>query len=326
LDTTQTPFNRDLIVRFLLGELPPEEQVEIEDRAFQNQEYLENIVVVEDDLIDSYVRGEIAAGQRRAFEDKFFSSESRRKKVEFARALAKVTSEESTAVERAPVFVPQIKRENNLLAFFRSLRPVPALSFAVIALLILVGGIWLIPETLRLRSELARLRGEQQSREAQEKNLQEQIARERKRSEELAAQLQQEQQRGPDKSVPAEGQKTVEPPSFVSLILGPGISRGSNNKAKLTIPAGVRTAQLHVGVDPLDVYQSFRVEIRSQQGKTVLTRDKLQARGGKAGRAVLVVVPAAVLSPGSYEVSLKGVTDQGKVEDVGFYYFDVAKK
>src|SRR4030095_15471958 len=108
------------------------------------------MVAFEDDLIDAYVRGEIPLAQRSRFEDQFFSSERRRRKVEFAQALATVTSEEVRTEQRVPVIVAQTPRENALVAFFRSLRPITAFSYAVIALLIAVGAVWLIPESIRL--------------------------------------------------------------------------------------------------------------------------------------------------------------------------------
>ena len=52
--------NEKLISRYLLGELPEEQQVEIEDRAFSDKDYLATITTVENDLIDEYVRGEEA--------------------------------------------------------------------------------------------------------------------------------------------------------------------------------------------------------------------------------------------------------------------------
>ena len=58
------PDSEDLLVCYLLGALPEEEQVEIEERAFRDQQYLQNIQAVESELIDAYVRGELTLGER----------------------------------------------------------------------------------------------------------------------------------------------------------------------------------------------------------------------------------------------------------------------
>jgi anti-sigma factor RsiW len=82
-----------LLVRYLLGDLPEEEQVEIEERAFRHHQYLETIQAVESDLIDEYVRGGLSDRKRRQFEARFFVSAERRRKVGFAETLAIATSE-----------------------------------------------------------------------------------------------------------------------------------------------------------------------------------------------------------------------------------------
>jgi len=82
-----------LITQYLLGELPEEQQIEIEDRAFGDKEFLANITAVENDLIDEYVREELPETARRRFETRFLASEGRRKRVEFARALTRLADE-----------------------------------------------------------------------------------------------------------------------------------------------------------------------------------------------------------------------------------------
>ena len=87
------PLNEGFIVRYLLGDLSEQEQIEVEDRAFSDPYYLQNILAVEADLIDEYVRGGLLENQRRQFETRFLASSERRQKVEFARALARVAGE-----------------------------------------------------------------------------------------------------------------------------------------------------------------------------------------------------------------------------------------
>lgn len=86
-----------LLVKYLLGDLPEERQIDVEDRAFTDREFLGALEAAEADLIDAWVRGELSPSERRAFERRFLTSPSRRNKVEFARALAKVTSESKPA-------------------------------------------------------------------------------------------------------------------------------------------------------------------------------------------------------------------------------------
>src|SRR5262247_2711834 len=87
------PAHIALLNRYLLGDLPEEQQVEIEERAFQDPAYAELIQSVEIDLIDEYVRGGLSDRERRQFEARFFESAERRRKVEFAKSLAAVRPE-----------------------------------------------------------------------------------------------------------------------------------------------------------------------------------------------------------------------------------------
>jgi len=65
------PYNEEFIARYLLGDLPEEQQTEIEDRAFRDEGFLQDIIAVESDLIDEYVRQELrdpsASNSRRVF-------------------------------------------------------------------------------------------------------------------------------------------------------------------------------------------------------------------------------------------------------------------
>src|SRR3954467_12293865 len=91
-----------LLVRYLLGNLTEEEQVQVEDRAFADRDYMAALDAAEADLIDAYVSGELAQADRRAFELRFLTSPERRRKIEFAQVLARVTAEEPPPVSRVP--------------------------------------------------------------------------------------------------------------------------------------------------------------------------------------------------------------------------------
>ena len=84
-----------LLVKYLLGELSEEEQVRVEDRALTDPSYLAEIEAAEADLVDAYVRGKLPPDSLLGFERRFLSSPSRRSKVEFAKALARVVESKS---------------------------------------------------------------------------------------------------------------------------------------------------------------------------------------------------------------------------------------
>ncbi len=78
------------ITRYLLGELPPDEQSELERRYFAEPALLDRIDAAEDDLIDAYVRNELTPEQRTHFETRFLTPK-RVERVRMAEALRRAT-------------------------------------------------------------------------------------------------------------------------------------------------------------------------------------------------------------------------------------------
>jgi anti-sigma factor RsiW len=325
-----------LLVEYLLGNLPEEEQAEIEERAFQDQKYLRSIQAVESDLIDAYVKGRLSERDRLRFEGRFFASEERRRKVEFARTLARVAPE-FAVIEKdtRPASAPAPATRPGLIkALLSRLSPPARFALAAAALLVVVGGSWLIAESFRLRAQLADLRAEQQSQEREQEALRQQVADEQARRQEISSQLERErEQREQSQQMADDLQRQLEEsatlPSqsaVVSLALWPGISRGGGGRSKLVIPQAAQRVRLQIGVEPEDEYPGFRVELRAPGGQPVWTQGNLSARRVRGGRAVILNLPASLLRSGEYELSLKGVTAEASIEEVGYYYVEVIKK
>ncbi|HEU4507881.1 MAG TPA: hypothetical protein VFR78_06575 [Pyrinomonadaceae bacterium] len=321
-----------LIARYLLGELSEEQQVEIEDRAFSDKEFLTTITAVENDLIDEYVRDEMSQSERRQFESRFLASPARRKRVEFARALTEIAPEYALA-ERSVVSPVPVSWRDSLEAFFQSLNPVAKFAMVAVALLVVLGGAWLITQTLRLRSQLTTLQAENQSRQDQRQTLEQQVDQERRRNAELTARLNQEKQQREqsDESLRqlSETADATTPPArpvIASLTLLPGISRGAGDKPVLVLKHGVRLVRLQVAIEPEEQFKSFAIELRTAAGRQVWSRENLTARSRRGARSIGLTLPATAVKPGEYELSLRGVKEGGATEDVGFYYFDVREK
>jgi hypothetical protein len=322
--------NETLIARYLLGELSEEQQVEIEDRAFADQKYLASITAVENDLIDEYVRNELSPAERRRFEQRFLVSAERRKRVEFARALAGVIEEQAVPKKIVVQETQSWSWRDSIYAFLSGLTPAVRIAFVSALPLVVIGAGYLFIETLRLRRELTELRAETQS---QQNSQQQALELERHRSEELNAQLNQEKQQRAqtDESLRelSEAGDAVNPaprPVIASLTLLPGLSRGGDNKPSLVLPENARLVRLQIGIDPEEPYKNFNVELLTLAGRQVWTRENLNARNRRGARAVGLTIPATAIKSGEYELRLRGVTQSGAAEDVGFYYFNVRKR
>jgi anti-sigma factor RsiW len=318
MQSTPSPLNEKLIVQYLLGELTEEQRNEIEDQAFQSKEYMQEILNVESDLIDDYVRGEIPANRRSEFEKYFLASAERRRKVEFARALSAVTDEIKSETSHSEIRLSSVKI-NSLGAFIRSLNPVGAIAFAAAALILITGAAWLITDVIKLRSQLNQLQAERKTQEQQRKELEQQLADERSRDEALAAQLGQPKEEDVPVPVPQPKQEQSERSSILALTLLPGLSRGEATAPKLTLKPEVQTVRLNIVIDPQDVYPKFGAEVYGPTGERLSSQT---VRGGR--KMIGLSLAAKGLQVGRYEVGLKGIRD-GASTELGYYYFEVRK-
>ena len=318
-----------LIARYLLGELPDAQQVEIEDRAFSDKEYLASITAVENDLIDEYVRGELSAPARQRFETRFLASAERRKRVEFAKALRTVVSESAGPEKKAVHDTRRWSWRESLYAFLNGFTPAARLATVTAATLFVAVAAWLFVETQRLRRQVNQLQAENQTG----RNLQQSLEEERKRNAELNARLDQEkhQREQTDESLrelteTTEATNPAPPPVIAALTLLPGLSRGGDQKPNLDLSNDERLVRLQIGIDPEEQYKTFAVELRTLAGRQVWNRENLGARTRRGTRVVGLTLPATVLKSGEYELRLRGLREGGGAEDVGFYYFNVRKR
>lgn len=83
------PTKVDLLRRYLLGELPEKERSELEELYFSDNSVFTLLSVVEDELVDDYVRG-VLQDDRERFERNYLNSEERRRRVQLARDLLSI--------------------------------------------------------------------------------------------------------------------------------------------------------------------------------------------------------------------------------------------
>lgn len=294
-----------LLARYLLGDLTEDEQVQVENRAFADGNYMATLEAVEADLIDAYVRGELSTPERLRFERLFLAAPSRRRKVDFARALASVADETKAAEPARHEGRPAWPSLGELI---RGWSPARQLVIAMASLLLVAGVSWLAVENARVRSRVAAL-------EAQQTSLRQQLGEEQGRAAALAAQVQKES-----------GPRQTSPLAIASLVLLPGLSRAESAREQLVLRPSAQLARIEIQLEARDDYPRFRVELRTRSGAEVLTQSNLPRSRTQAGPAVSIEVPASALVSGDYELTLKGVTGNGTTPDIGFYYFSVQKR
>lgn len=316
-----------LMVRYWLGELPEEERTQLEETFFADDESFQRALAVKYDLIDRYNRGELSPCEQQRFEESFLSSPLRREKVEVARVFLKAISEKPVAPpDEVRVREEKISWWQPWLAGLRPPRPAFQLALVAVAAMVIVGGVWLIVETGRTRSQLAKLQAERQELLQREQELQKQAAQKQKRSDELLEQLQRERSEIARLEQELAKQQTSRP-TIVSFFLIPGAVRDIGELRKLVIPRRADSVQLRLNFESDADYKNYSASlIQTTDGNEVWKGHGLQARPANRGKIVIVRLPASILTPGEYELMLQGVSTEGQFELIADYYFKVDSK
>lgn len=123
------------LVRYLLGELSPSEQAELEAGYFADNSSFERLLAVEEELIDACVRGELSGRRRRELERRLSTSSEGRQKLRFAKELLRYAGErcgplQQGVLERIPWWRKwfSLARVPNAV-----LRPVAAMALLAVA-------------------------------------------------------------------------------------------------------------------------------------------------------------------------------------------------
>jgi hypothetical protein len=299
------------LVKYLLGNLPEAAQARVEDRALADANYRSALDAAEADLIDAYVRDELSAAERHAFEQRFLGSPQRRKKVAFARDLAQVAAETTTAERDSST---RLSAWQAVVGLVRGWSPALQLAATLAALLCIAGASSIVLQNRQLRSRTAVLENQGRDFQAQTENLQRRLGDEQARVGDLTAQLQRQQAAG-----------GAQASLVASLVLLPGLTRAETRREQLVLNSSAQIAHIEIQLEPRDDYPRFRAELRTLSGEEVLTRSNLLKRAAAAGYLVSFDVPTTALATGPYELTLKGLINQS-VQEIGYYYFGVQKQ
>lgn len=101
-------------------------------------------------------------------------------------------------------------------------------------------------------------------------------------------------------------------------------NRAGGQGQKFSVPAGIEIVQLQLAL-PATPYQSYQATLRVADGGELFTIGDLGAQQTGAGRLLNLRLPAPILTPRDYVLSVSGRTAAGGDESVADYYFRVLK-
>jgi hypothetical protein len=327
--------NTSLIVRYLLGRLPDDEQTGFEEQLLESEPLFEALKEVESELIDEYVGDTLSADDRRRFELYFLTQPERRSRVEFARALREAAAEHGRE-KRSRAAGLEIDASPDTASWWRrwvaSLIPRPQFAAlaacSLIAIFAILGGLILaIRDNSRLRQQLQQAQAEraesQQQSSAQLAVAESQLSNERFLRQQAEEALDNLNARPKDSGRPA----------IFSVVLSSFFvpTRGGESQAKsqqLQIPAAAKRVSLSfpVRVQSPD-FTGYRVSLRRADDPS---QNEIWGRSGlpaasKPEQRIRIALPAGLLIKGEYRLKLSGVLSDNNTEPIGEYRFAVVR-
>jgi hypothetical protein len=280
---------RELMVRYLLGDLPARERDTLEEGYFFDNDRWDQLLAIENELIDTYVCGGLSPAERERFETHFMASPAKRQRVEFACLLLNArneTSEQRIQSRGGGLAIPPIARK---------------FDFRTLTLLGAVACVALLCTLLTLKNR--QLRRDISTLQKQTSSLPHQRAT----------------KSDPTAEAPLAARRSV------YLLLTPGLLRGggSSDSRVLAIPSRVSEIVLLLQLQA-DDFGAYDVVVKTAEGNKILSSSGLRSEpleGG--GRAVAVHLSSEQLDRGDYVATLARTDTEGRAERLESYTFSI---
>lgn len=311
--------NKEIIERYLLGELSEEEQLQLAEKYFADDSVFQQLAAVQNELMDQYARNELSPQRRERFERFVEKLPEGRQELEFSNALKRYVSEEKQQAEPAPGEARSQRvswSQSPLTVLYRQKL---ALGYSLAMLLVLAIAVpALFVYAVRQRTKLERIQAEQAMLQQRLSEQQQQLAQ--LREYETIEQERERQERARLEQQLASLQQLQSPTA--PFVLTPSSSRDAAKPTPLALPR----LRVQLLIEDDDQYKSYRAIVDTPEGERVFQQGRLQARSTKLGRAVILSFPSNRLIKDSYKLTLIGIRGDGTAEDVGYYYFSIAKR
>jgi anti-sigma factor RsiW len=312
--------------RYLLGELPEEEKQAFEEHYFGDRDVFERLQALEDELIHDYVRDDLPAPVRAQFEKHFLISRERRRRVALTEEYMQALDGE---LARNVAVAPATSWWQSVREFLRFSNPAFRYAIAVAAVvLLMVHSTRLMLESGRLHDELSQFQAERVALQKREQSLQQRLSQQQNQNTNLTQQL--EQERNLLRQFERKLNALKRPPAPITsfAFTPPDAARGvGETPTRLVIQPKADSVRFQLNFKSGKDYDYLRVTLEADYGRELWRQDIDRHTHYAEGRkAVVMMLPATILSPGDYKITLAGADEAGEFEAIEFYKFSVEKK
>lgn len=281
---SEQSWNEQLIIDYLLGDLPESETERLDELSVANDEFAEFLLVVENDLVDAYVRNELPENKRARFQSHYLASSRRREKVAFAQTFLNHVDHARTIPQK--VFSPSRKFEWAALA-------------AALVMLSLAG--YLLVANIQLRRQIAQMKEEHTAFQLHEEK---KLAPLQKKIETLQRQ-------------PADHGSA--PAKLFAFTLLPQ-QRGISSIPNVVIPPGTESLALTAKLES-DDFSLYETALKDPATDKVLWRS---GQVKSMNQSITIKLPANLLKSQNYVLEISGISGSGQSEIISGYPFHVA--
>lgn len=285
-----------LIRRYLLSDLDEEQQERVETRLLLEEDFGRDISVVRNELFDEYVAGTLSESERERFEQRHLATPDGRRNLLFTKALHAYA--ETSAANGGRVRETSSAWQR-FLALIRTQRLSVALPLVALLLLASFYAVWRVRENRRLS-------GPESAAQARRATLEQALAR-------LNA----------GEGTPTSGAE--QPGAVASATLIRNLVRGEPGRRSVTVGGAMKVVRLHLVVEA-DRYERYSAVLLNGEDAELAAVSGLPAGVLEGGKVVTLNLPADQLPAGDYQVSLNGISADGRPEPVGLFSFRLLRQ
>lgn len=319
----QQPYDDHFLTRYLLGALPAAAAESMDVLCISDEELATRLAAIENDLVDAYVRGELAGDDLDQFKSFYLASPHRRKKAEFASALLEAEKKRASApvalptAAPQPVILPAPKPAPEPTAEPKApVRP-PLLrwGFALATAAVILVAAYVAFDNARLRRQVNDARSENIVSDQRLQQLDKELADQQAANAAATREIERLRQ----------SQPSVEQLKTIAVLLPPP-ARGLSRPPTIAVQPGTDLAVLVLTLES-DDFPQYRAELKDAAGDPVLwTSAALQSAAVGDKKTVSISFSAGLLKQQTYIIQLTGVPARGAAETIGSYAFRAVLK
>jgi hypothetical protein len=331
--------DEEMLKHYLLGDLSEVTQQQIDERLFTDNDYFQHLLLVEEEMVDDYVSGSLSEDEREKFSQYFLTNPERMENVAFARNMAGYIEERRG---KGLQHVSGEKRRSRApWKFFQSFLPIarPAFAWPLLAVLVLlvIGASWLLiqlarrsapPEPIQAEKAVPREQPSQQMSPSAGEPKQASapaLAPERAPTPEIHNEVAQAPTppKTSNEAGPPDLTKRPQQTRVQSVFLSTGLVRGEDSATLVRVPRGAGSVIFNLALTD-EIRPSYRA-VLLKGAREVRNWPTTRAVSNKSGKFVPLAAPIKNLPEGSYSILLRGAAPGAGWQEIGRYYFRLAK-